>query len=232
MKYLITAILLSLFCSEAFAVKYDVGIGYTQTSDPPNGRWYQEEFDYKLTNDSWSGHLGLVFEVSGNLNLLVGYKYLGDFKSTALASSSDYNYAQWQAGDDDIWPLATWNGSGTAQGLYLVGEYHFDWFFVRFGGWVHKATWNMKIDDWRPWDTSIEGCEVRESGDSSNCYGDARYLEVDGDDSSVFTYTYGIGKQFDNILITYEVWDIARSDDVFPSTYIGEAHNISLSYRF
>jgi len=89
----------------------------------------------------------------------------------------------------------------------------------------------MKIDDWRPWDTSIEGCEVPESGDSGNCYGDARYLEVNANDHTQYGYTFGIGKQFDNILITYEVWDI-KSERRLWSTYHGEAQTLSLSYRF
>jgi len=230
MKYLISV--LCLLPLQINAVEYDVGIGYTQTSDPPNGRWYQEEFDYRLMNDSWSGHLGLVFDISDNLNVLVGYKYLGTFKSDAIAVGSDYNYAQWRANEADLWPTSQWRGKGTAQGLYLVGEYHFKYFFVRLGGWAHKATWNMKIDDWRPWDIwNIEGCEVQNSGDSSNCYGTARYLEVNADDSIQYSYTFGIGKQFDHILITYEVWDI-KSERQFWSTYHGEAHNLSLSYRF
>jgi len=226
MKYIII-LALFLACHTTSAIDLDVGIGYTMTKDPKNGYWYQKGFDNSIDSDSPSAHIGLRFHTTDNLDLIIGYKYIGEFSSDAMASSSDLNYKEWQNGEAEIWPLARWEGAGKVHGLYGTAEYNFKHFFVTAGGFYHVSTWKMKITDWR--------CATRNNRCTAD-YSQATYGEpinktVKAEEKYQLGYTFGIGKKFGPVSVAYETTSIKRAGKYAP-IYAGRAHTISLTHTF
>ena len=223
MKYLLMLLILLSGHTQAL----DVGVGYTMTAKPKDGLWYQKHFENDINSDSPSAHIGLRFHATDKLDLIIGYKYMGEFTSDAMASSSDENYAQWQKGEAEIWPLARWEGSGKVHGLYANAEYNFKHFFVTAGGFYHVSTWKMKITNWR--------CDSRAS-DCDAAYPGAPYSApmsktVNAEEEYQLGYSFGVGKKFGPVSIAYESTQIERKGD-FPPIYAGTSHNISVSYMF
>lgn len=211
MKYILILSLL-LTSLTASAVELDIGIGYTRTAMPANGLWYQKEFKHSIDRDSPSAHIGLRFQATDNINLIIGYKYLGEFSSDAMASSSDHNYYAFQRGEEDIWPLARWEGKGNVQGIYGTGEYNFKHFFVTAGFFYHSSTWKMEITNWRC-DSRPASCEEAYEGAP---YSDPMPLTVRGGDDYNLGYTFGIGKKIGSFSVAYENIDIRRGEGMFP----------------
>lgn len=148
----ISGILLALYSPKASAGdwKIDLGVGYTDFREPDNGVWYQEEFPHTLDTQSPNAYIGLAYPLSDKLTLTAGYQYYGDFSSYALASSSDLNYAAYQAGEEDIWPLSTWIGDGRSQALKIGLEYEWRQNWLVSGGLMGVFTeWTMHVPDWR-----------------------------------------------------------------------------------
>ena len=223
MKYII--ILAFLFTGyTCHALDLDIGIGYTKTEMPHNGLWWQEPFEKDIDRESPSGHIGIRYSYSDNIKLLTGIQYLGEFKSYAKASASDHNYALYQQGEAEIWPLSTWKGKGKAYGLYGLVEYHFKHFHITGGAWVHKSEWKVDIPDWR-------GAIFDEQYEYGYTYSEPKPKSVDNDSDYEIGYIFGIGKQFGSISINFKILDTKGSGD-FPATYLGESQNLSITYTF
>ncbi len=224
---ILALIFIALIAGHTQALELDVGIGYTQTAKPVNGYWYQDGFDHKLNDTSPSAHIGLRFHATDKLDLIIGYKYMGEFSSDAMASSSDANYAAWQKGDEDIWPLARWEGSGKVHGFYGTAEYNFDHFFVTAGAFYHVSTWKMKITDWRC-DSRAASCDEAFPGAP---YSAPMPLTVNAEEEYQLGLTFGIGKKFGAFSVAYESTQIERKGD-FPPIYAGRADRLSVTYTF
>jgi len=227
MKYLF--ILAMLLAGNTQAREIDLGLGYTWTETPHNGRWHQDPFKKDIKSNSPSWHVGLRFNVYENIEILAGYKYLGSFSSNALASSSDINYRQWQDGTAEIWPLTTWKGKGEADGFYLLAQYNFKHFHIKAGRWIHRSTWSVDIPDWR--------CATK---DGRKCVADYPYANysapksktVEAEESYVAKNVFGIGKRFGPISIDYEIWVTDSDSDKYPSAYKGDSQNLSITYIY
>lgn len=220
MRYL--ALVLALFTLTAHAVEYDIGVGYTQTAEPGNGNWWQEEFDHELKTTSPSIRLGLKFQPIDawpRLKVLTGFKYLARVESYAKAGSSDLNYARFQAGEEAIWPLSTWHGKGSVKGVYAVAEYNFDSFFITGGWWWHRVKWRVEIPDWR-----------RALDAEHTTYGEPEFLEVT-DNSDKVGVLVGFGKYFGAWRLAYELAEV-RGNQNYKPMHLGGAHNLELSYAF
>ena len=233
MKYILmplAIIFIALLTGNTQALEIDLGLGYTWAEKPQDGRWHQEAFENDMQTDSPSGHIGLRFNTTEKLKILVGIKYLGKFKTYAKASASDRNYHDWQEGKVDIWPMSTWKGNGKAYGLYIIPEYNFKHFHVKFGAWIHKATWDMEIPDWRCGAIEDNG----ECGGSiaHTYYSKPKYRKVHQKSIWELGYIYGIGKKFGNVSIDLEVWDIKAGEGPYPPTFSGPSKNLSITYIF
>ncbi len=229
MKYVFILLIL-LNAHTLNAIELDLGVGYTHTKKPANGLWWQDPFENDMQTDSPSGHIGLRFNTTDNINILVGLKYLGKFKTYAKASASDRNYADWQEGKAEIWPLSTWKGEGKAYGLYGLIEYEFKYFHITAGYWVHKVTWEMTVPDWRCAAIEVNG----ECGGSPahTYYSEPKYKKVHQKSIWELGYIYGIGKKFGNVSIDLEVWDIKAGEGPYPPTFSGPSKNLSITYIF
>lgn len=222
MKILI--LLTALLAINVNAIEYDIGIGYTQTHKPENTQWYQKEFDHKLETSSPSIRLGLKFQPIDSmpqLKLLAGYVYLAKVKSYAKASSSDNNYYAWQAGEAEIWPLSTWHGKGSVDGIYLNAEYNFKHFFVAGGWWLHRVKWKMHIPDWY---NSLDYPAFLIHAP------EPQSLTVT-DNSEKVGMMFSVGKYFGNYRVAYTLAEV-RGNNNYKPMHLGGAHNIELSYKF
>ena len=226
-KLLLVLVTLGLFSTSVNSLELDVGVGYTLTKQPANGLWYQEEFDHKLEKNSPSFNIGLRFNPIEKVDLVVGYQHLGSFSSYAKASSSDMNYEEWRRGESEIWPLATWEGSGRVHGIYSKIQYNFKHFFITGGGFYHVSEYKMEITDWR--------CASRDGRCSKDYpkadYGDPVERTVHSDEEHQWGWSIGVGKEFGPVSISYEVVDILTKGR-YPAIYAGEAQNISITYTF
>lgn len=222
MKILI--LLTALLTINVNAIEYDIGIGYTQTAESGNGNWWQREFDHKLETSSPSIRLGLKFQPIDSipqLKLLIGYSYLARVKSYAKASSSDNNYFAWRKGEAEIWPLSTWHGKGSVEGIYLNAEYNFKHFFIAGGWWLHKVKWKVDIPDWHSsldFPTNLIVNPVPQS------------LTVT-DNSTKVGVMLSAGKYFGNYRLAYTMAEV-RGNQNYKPMHLGGAHNIELSYKF
>jgi len=205
----------------------ELGIGYTMTAKPKNGYWWQDGLKNDINRGSPSAHIGFRFHATDKLDVIIGYKYLGEFSSDAMASSSDINYAEWQKGEADIWPLARWVGKGKVHGFYGTAEYNFKHFFIIAGGFYHVSTWEMKITDWR--------CATRDNSCVADypqaTYGEPVNITVNAEEEYQLGLTFGIGKKFGAYSVSYEATQIERKGD-FPPIYASTSHNISVSHTF
>ena len=206
MKYLI--LMIALGSIQSFSLELEIGVGVSQHDKPPNGLWYQEEFDHKINNTSPTFNIGVKHK-----NWTLGYKYLGKFSSTALASASDENYLNWQQGTEEIWPLSTFNGKGKVDGIYLNYRHYVGNFFVVGGVWYHRVKWKVSIPDWIP---------SREA--------EPLLLEVSENVKGV-KFTYGLGYTRKRWSISYEIWDV-KTGSTFPATFGGDTQNLNISYAF
>lgn len=201
-----------LYAMSSYSLDLDIGLQYTETRHPSNGIWYQEEFGHSIHNGSPGFHIGMRYK-----GWLAGYRFLGTVESDAFASSSDENYAQWRAGEAEIWPLAHWEGKGKIRGVYVGYEHDLnDWFFVKGGLWYHENYWRMTVTDWRPLENGT--------------YGEARDIQVHGNQHRG-SYFIGAGIKLKNLSISYELWDI-EGRHRFKPMYIGISQSINLTYRF
>jgi hypothetical protein len=210
------AVLAAMFSLNAVAVEYDIGVGYTQTDEPGNGNWWQREFDHELKTSSPSVRVGVKFrpvEAWPRLKLLAGFKYLARVESYALASASDENYAEFQAGREEIWPLSTWRGKGSVRGAYVTAEYNFDNFFITGGWWLHRVKWRVEIPDWLYQEDSAP-----------------RSLTVT-DNTEKVGVLLGFGKYFGDWRVAYELAEINGGSD-FKPMMVGGSHNLEISYTF
>lgn len=211
------AVVCLLFAIPVHALEFDIGIGQTKANHPNNGIWYQEEFEHSFDLKSVSYHAGIRFAATDNLDVIGGYKHLGDFSSNAQASASDPNYARYQAGLEDIWPLSTWKGENTVKGFYAGLEYSYKSFFVKAGGYQHKNKFSITVPDWRR----------RENGS----YGEPQYLKKHADDSSKLGWFLGVGVKYGKFSLGYEILEV-KGDKVMQPISMGRAHNVSIGYTF
>lgn len=114
-----------------------LGLGLTHFSLAQDGTWYQRRFPYSVTQTVPSVSLSLRTE-----DWQAGVVYLGQVRSTALATASDADY---EDGPPD-WPLSRWNGWGDAYGVfagYRLTPY------LSAGAMLYTSRWRMDIPDWR-----------------------------------------------------------------------------------
>lgn len=211
-----------LLCAEVYALDIDVdpyvGIGYSCAEEPPNGRWYQKEFPYSLDMCSPTYDIGLDWSTPWeNWSVLTGYINLVHVETSALASSSDLNYAKFKAGEEDIWPLSTWEGRGGASGIYITPKYTYNGFFVKAGVWMYKAPWSVHIPDWRA--QGPQGpMEPRE-------------LNVSAEDDAQVGFTWGVGYERKHLSVSYEV-HIIEGPAKFRPGHVGKVQSLLFKYTF
>ena len=217
MKKLLLVLL--TFFSTLVHSEVEVGVGVSSFTKNSNGFWYQDGFDHTLKMNYPNISIGGNWSVHPNLNVRLGYQYLGKVTSTALASASDENYAQWQQGKEKIWPLSRWNGSGDVQGLYLTlnpsyryGPYVFQ---GEVGGWLYRPTWEVDIPDWiaNPEDTP-------------------HHVYVSHKTRAQYSMIYGFGVSRDNWTLSYTYRQATASGDEYPAVYSGPVRTLELRHKF
>jgi len=218
MKYVI--ILAMLLASNTQALEIDLGLGYTWTEKPPNTLWYQEEFDHDIKSNDTNYQIGLRFNPWDNIYLTAGYKYLGKFTVSSDFIANDDVYYSWQAGG--VRPkLSHLTGSGTVQGMYFKGEYHFSsGFFLTGGWWAHKAEWSV---------ISPEEYGLNAKGETYGPY----VMQHENNAGYTISWIAGAGYKYGQWSVLAEIWDIENGGEKsLPSTYIGNSQVVTLLYTF
>jgi len=117
MKYII---LILMFMGSAQAWDGEIGIGESKFTARPDGVWYQQPFPHELHMTSPSAVLGITGYIEDGYRYRLGYKYLGQVTSTALAVGSDAVYSQYGGAASTKMPLSLWLGKGHVNLLYAT----------------------------------------------------------------------------------------------------------------
>lgn len=216
MKYLA----LVLACPGLALAGVEVGVGVSHFSHQPDGFWYQKEAGpYDLTLNSPSVSLGWRQAIHPNWAVRIGYEYLGQVKSSAVATASDLNYEAFRQGKEPLWRLSHWYGKGDVQGVYFTlqpqrtfGDYTL---YGELGGYAYKPTWQVTIPDW-----------IGTATDTPHL------LVATHNPRWQYHVFWGYGVSRGPWALAYTGRKITASGDEFPAVYTSTTNNLSLRYSF
>jgi hypothetical protein len=215
----------------AIDVDVDLGVGYTWFGAPANGNWYQEEFSNDLDMDSPNFYIGLRWGLTDNLDLLTGYKYLGRFSTSALASASDHNYFAWKRGEAEIWDLSHWEGTGETDGIVVALEYSWNRFLVKGGLWAHRTDWSVHVPDW--YCPMVDGICVPDHHSQEQSDFTRDITAVHDGDTWMYSSMFGIGYQVtDDVSIMWETYKNKKHNRFSPANTGKTQSSITINYTW
>ena len=218
----ITPTLLLSCYSDCYAINLgvEIGVGGILADEPPNGIWYQREFEHEFNHLQPTARIGLTLN-----NFTFGYRYLGNHTSYALATGSDTDYIRWKQNNHhgiEHFPLSEWHGDTNAEAVYLTYDYHIPTTraFLTAGVSYHHLDFTMTIPNLIG-ATNPEQTEYKSYG-----------RVVVGRDTWKPGLIVGAGYNInDKLALRGEIWDL-HSDYEYPATIVGQAYNASITWRF
>lgn len=216
MSRLFLILMLLSFSAAAEEPVTSVAIGITHATLPESGTWWQREYPSDLPHNVPSLTIRRDWKTSEDTGQGYGYTYIGHFVSSAKAVASD------QAYDAKVpWPLSTWNGNETMQGVFYAYRKYYGKWYIEGGPMLTYANWTMTIPDWVH--CVDEACLVPEDH--------TRFLQV-GTNQWRLSVRAGAGYRFDkNWSVDYS-WLPTHIFHTYPGITTGFSHNVSLTYTF
>ena len=218
MKYKLT--LLSLLLStSAQAWDGEIGIGISKFTSQPDGIWYQSPFAHQINLTSPSASIGITGMIFDDLRFHIGYKYLGQVTSKALAVGNDAIYNQYGAQANKHMALSTWLGKGQVNMLYatIAPEWkRGNWtIYTETGVTLYKPTWDMRIPDW----VGTPNTQPTPLTVKANSY-------------PVLGGTIGLGVKYKATDIVLQVFDMHMLKADFPAIYCNHTTSLTLRHTF
>ena len=147
----VTALLKAAFVAAFFmpvawamdAPSYTLSLGDTYATHSGEGIWWQQPYPHTLPRHTLSVGARADFTTGYRLDFGVGYQWVGNFKSNALAKASDQAYA---AGTP--YPLSRWIGSEQVQAVYAVARHTRGKWWAEGGTALMVSKFSMSIPDW------------------------------------------------------------------------------------
>lgn len=202
-------------------IRLELNVGGENFGTTPNGTWYQETFPYELHMQSATEGIGLDYAVSDTRQIRIGYQYLGNVTSEALATASDENYEVCRNDHSQCWPLSHWYGKGNVQEVYITLDQDFQvhgmTFILEVGGAITHPTWHEDIPDWigSPTDTPHD-VNVTHNPNSYRT-----------------TPIFGIGwKITNNLSLMFQAQYLKTDNDPVPAVYDGWSESLTFRYEF
>ena len=217
---LLKAALVAAFFMPAFSQALDmtVSVGDTYATHSGEGIWWQQPYPHKLPTNTPSVGVRVDTPSADGLSFGAGWRWVGNFRSDALALASDQAYA---AGTP--YPLSRWIGSEQVQALYGVARHTRGHWYVEEGVALVASRFSMVIPDW-------VNCTDRPA-----CLTPAaapQYLRVGAATQFKTAPIVGIGYHFDaHMGVDLTVWPTRISGE-FPGITKGYSPTLSFNYTF
>lgn len=221
MKWIILLLLpltANAFNVDELDLTFDFGVGHTWATKGSNSEWFQEGNPYTLNLESMSWQLGVTWKATQRLYLSFGYKHLGDFGSYCACYASDAAYWDWYLNDGPEWPLSEFYTKSKIHGIYFKPKYNIGNFFISAGVYLHETknkayVPNIIVIHKRTGEVTPKG-----------------YWEREDEQRYHFGGTIGLGYNYKNVSVEFEVLDIRAGR--YPSVAADLNYNLSVTYGF
>jgi len=189
--------------------------GVTDFNITPNGIWYQEAFQHKISRRSPSIGFDYILGNGDKWQFGVGYLYVGKVSSYAEAVADDANYdLKTNTCVGKCLPLSHWYGQGNVQQISFFTRSNYGYWFADIGVSVYRPSWSVDIPDYRPYN------EIPEV-----------YKRVDHIPRIEALPTFAIGYRQDKIIVKLSIVPTVAHGD-WPAIYRGVSPNLSVGYSF
>jgi hypothetical protein len=141
---ILIALLIGLLTKDAYA-QPTVSIGTTVGNTQPNGIWWQKEYPRSYDKIAPSFSIRFDKQVAPGWSVGAGYTFMGNFRSDALAVSSDPAYAA-----NSQWPISRWIGSQRQDGLFVAARRTIGSWYIEGGPMLVRTSFSMFVPDYVP----------------------------------------------------------------------------------
>jgi hypothetical protein len=134
------ALLLGLLTKAQAEPTVSVSLGVTRGNTQPSGIWWQKEYPRTYDSSAPSFTLRVDNPVADGWSVGVGYAFIGNFHSDALAQGSDPAYAA-----KAPYPLSRWIGSQKQDGMFVVARKTWGNWYAEAGPMLTRTSFSMTV---------------------------------------------------------------------------------------
>lgn len=213
-------LLLLALCVSAQAQTLSVGVGKTFGNTQGSGTWWQKEYPGGIDKNANSATLRFDSKATNGWSAGIGYTYIGNFNSDALAVASDWAYEQ-----NKPYPLSRWIGNQHMDSLFAVARYTRGNWYVEAGPLYERTSFTMFIPDWVPCkDDRPAACVIPDT---------PRPLSTGNPDQRYWSVVIGAGYQINkNWAIQFTEYPTFVKSNGGPGLLQMFSGNVSLLYTF
>ena len=216
-RKLLLAFFLLIFSFNIFAGQAEIGVGVggTRYKQENDGTWYQEPYPHTINTKSANYFIETIFPIRNDLELKLGYQYLGSASSKALAGPDELYDSKRHVCLPDCWTdPSLFEGHGEVKGLYILVSPHKGPFFLDFGYWYYRPTWEIKLTDYH-----------------YHSYENPGYVYVNHNARPDLGYVIGTGIRYKDLIVGFRQYQAGAYHDLYPAIYTKSANIVYAEFR-